>query len=70
MCGTAMFVSDELGLNGGRLMEGKEVVIISCEPEKIAEVGLRSICPMLRNSPRWVRMASARSKGSSRLRFK
>jgi glycosyltransferase involved in cell wall biosynthesis len=37
LCGAAMFVSDELKMNQGRLKEGEEVVIISCEPEDIAE---------------------------------
>jgi glycosyltransferase involved in cell wall biosynthesis len=37
LCGTAMFVSDELGMNEGRLKDGKEVVITTCEPEMIAE---------------------------------
>jgi glycosyltransferase involved in cell wall biosynthesis len=36
LCGTAMFVSDELGMNEGRLTEDKEIVIISCDPEQIA----------------------------------
>jgi glycosyltransferase involved in cell wall biosynthesis len=36
LCGTAMFISDELSMNEGRLQDGKDVVIISCEPEKIA----------------------------------
>jgi glycosyltransferase involved in cell wall biosynthesis len=38
LCGTAMFVSDELKMNQGRLKDGEELVIISCEPEEIAEI--------------------------------
>ena len=38
LCGTAMFVSDELGMNENRLKDGAEVVIIPSEPELIAEV--------------------------------
>ena len=38
LCGTALFISDELGMNEARLKDAKEVVIISCEPEKIAEI--------------------------------
>jgi glycosyltransferase involved in cell wall biosynthesis len=37
LCGTAMFVSDELKMNQGRLKDGEELVIITCEPEQIAE---------------------------------
>jgi glycosyltransferase involved in cell wall biosynthesis len=36
LCGTAMFVSDELGMNDNRLKDGEEVVIIPSEPEPIA----------------------------------
>lgn len=38
LCGTAMFVSDELAMNEDRLKDSEEVVIIPCEPERIAEV--------------------------------
>jgi glycosyltransferase involved in cell wall biosynthesis len=38
LCGTALFISDELGMNEARLTDAKEVVIISCEPEKIVEI--------------------------------
>jgi glycosyltransferase involved in cell wall biosynthesis len=38
LCGTAMFISDELNMNEGRLNEGEEVVIIPREPEQIAEM--------------------------------
>lgn len=37
-CGTAMFVTDELGMNEGRFKEGEEIVIVSREPREIAEV--------------------------------
>jgi glycosyltransferase involved in cell wall biosynthesis len=48
LCGAAMFVSDELKMNQGRLKEGEEVVIISCEPEDIAEtVGRYIVDPSL-----------------------
>lgn len=38
LCGTAMFVTDELKLNAGYLKDRKEIVIISREPSEIAEV--------------------------------
>jgi glycosyltransferase involved in cell wall biosynthesis len=37
LCGTAMFVTDELGMNEGRLKDREEIVIISREPDDIAE---------------------------------
>jgi glycosyltransferase involved in cell wall biosynthesis len=38
LCGTAMFISDELGMNENRLKDGQEVVVVPCEPDKIAEI--------------------------------
>jgi glycosyltransferase involved in cell wall biosynthesis len=38
LCGTAIFASDELGMNEGRLNDGDEIVIIPCQPERIAEM--------------------------------
>jgi glycosyltransferase involved in cell wall biosynthesis len=38
LCGVAMFVSDELAMNEGRLKNGEEVVIIPRGPEQIAEL--------------------------------
>jgi glycosyltransferase involved in cell wall biosynthesis len=38
LCGTAMFVTDELGMNDARLKDGEEVVIISRKPKQIAEL--------------------------------
>jgi glycosyltransferase involved in cell wall biosynthesis len=43
LCGTAMFVSDELKMNSGYLKEDEEIVIISREPDQIAEVVERYI---------------------------
>ena len=37
LCGTAMFVTDELGMNEGYLKDGEEIVIISREPDQIAD---------------------------------
>ena len=37
LCGTAMFVTDELGMNEQRFRDGEEIVIISREPKEIAE---------------------------------
>ena len=37
LCGTAMFVTDELGMNEGRLRDREEIVIISRDPGDIAE---------------------------------
>jgi len=37
LCGTAVFATDELGMNEGRLKDGEEIVVISREPEEIAE---------------------------------
>ena len=38
LCGTALFVCDELNLNNGRFEEGKEIVIIPRDPDLIAEI--------------------------------
>lgn len=38
LCGTAVFATDELYLNQGILKDGEEIVIISSEPEQIAEM--------------------------------
>lgn len=38
LCGTAMFVTDPLGMNEGRLKDDEEVVIIPSEPEQIARI--------------------------------
>jgi glycosyltransferase involved in cell wall biosynthesis len=38
LCGSVIFATDELGMNEGRLKDGEEIVIISREPEKIAEL--------------------------------
>jgi glycosyltransferase involved in cell wall biosynthesis len=37
LCGTALFVTDELGMNDGYFKDGEEIVIISREPEQIAD---------------------------------
>ena len=37
LCGTALFVTDELGMNEGYFKDGEEIVIISREPEQIAD---------------------------------
>jgi len=37
LCGTAVFATDELGMNEERLRDGEEIVIISPEPQQIAE---------------------------------
>jgi glycosyltransferase involved in cell wall biosynthesis len=37
LCGTAMFVTDELGMNEGRLKDGEEIVVVSRDPAQIAE---------------------------------
>lgn len=38
LCGTAMFVTDELGMNDGYFRNGEEIVIIPREASKIAEL--------------------------------
>jgi glycosyltransferase involved in cell wall biosynthesis len=38
LCGTALFMCDELQLNGGRLTDGKEVVLIPRDPQGIVEI--------------------------------
>ena len=37
LCGTAMFVTDEMGMNEGRLKDREEIVIVSREADDIAE---------------------------------
>jgi glycosyltransferase involved in cell wall biosynthesis len=37
LCGTAIFATDELGMNEGRLKDREEIVLISREPDEIAE---------------------------------
>jgi glycosyltransferase involved in cell wall biosynthesis len=37
LCGTALFVTDELGMNDGYFKDGEEIVIISREPEQIVD---------------------------------
>ena len=37
LCGTALFVTDELGMNDGYFKDGEEIVIISREPDQIAD---------------------------------
>jgi glycosyltransferase involved in cell wall biosynthesis len=37
LCGTAMFVTDEMGMNEGYFRNGEEIVIICREPEEIAD---------------------------------
>ncbi len=37
LCGTAMFATDELGMNEGHLKEGEEIVVTSRHPEEIAD---------------------------------
>jgi glycosyltransferase involved in cell wall biosynthesis len=43
LCGTALFISDELHLNNGRFKEGEDLVIIPRDPGRIAEIVERYI---------------------------
>ena len=38
LCGTAVFASDELAMNEGRLNDGEEIVIIPSQPDRIADM--------------------------------
>lgn len=55
LCGTAMFLTDELGLNEGRLKDHEQVVIISPEPAEIAA----TIEEYLADPPRLARLAQS-----------
>jgi glycosyltransferase involved in cell wall biosynthesis len=43
LCGTALFICDELSLNDGRFKDGRDLVIIPRDPERIAEIVERYI---------------------------
>jgi glycosyltransferase involved in cell wall biosynthesis len=75
LCGTAIFATDELGMNEGRLRDGEEIVIISREPGEIAETVERYIADperlasLAQNGQRAIRrMFSLDAQMSPRLR--
>jgi glycosyltransferase involved in cell wall biosynthesis len=61
LCGTAVFATDELHMNDGRLRQGEDIVIIPRQPEEIASVVETHIA-----DPR--RLASIAERGQSVIR--
>ena len=63
LCGVAMFVTDPLGLNEGRLKHGEDVVIVSPEPEDIAT----AVEEYLADPARLVRLAKSGQQAMRKL---
>jgi glycosyltransferase involved in cell wall biosynthesis len=63
LCGTAVFLTDELGLNEGRFKDHEDVVIISPEPAEIAA----TIEEYLADPPRLARIARSGERAVRKL---